>query len=113
MGENLYRVSNMTNTPKAYPGETAQGPTSSVDEAQLLYDIIRERVHFPDDVRRVEFRLGEDSTGAPAVWVAFVAHDDLKPSKIKIANLQRAANEVRSIIHNESNRWPYIEIVTE
>lgn len=60
MGENLYRVSNMTNTPKAYPGETAQGPTSSVDEAQLLYDIIRERVRFPDDVRRVEFRLGED-----------------------------------------------------
>jgi hypothetical protein len=86
---------------------------ASVDEAKLLHDIVLERVRFPEDVRRVEFRLGEDSTGAPAVWIVFVAHDDLKPSKSKIAGLQRAAEEVRSIVHSESNRWPYIEIATE
>jgi hypothetical protein len=88
-------------------------PVSSVDEAKLLHDIVLERVRLPQDVRRVEFRLGEDSTGAPAIWIVFVAHDDLKPSKSKIASLQRAAEEVRSIVHSESNRWPYIEIATE
>lgn len=86
---------------------------ASVDEAKLLHDIVLERVRFPQDVRRVEFRLGEDSTGAPAVWIVFVAQDDLKPSKSKIASLQRAAEEVRSIVHSETNRWPYIEIATE
>ena len=88
-------------------------PIASVDEAKLLYDIVRERVHFPEDVSRLEFRLGEDSTGAPAVWIVFVTHDDLKPPKSKIARLQRAADEVRSIVHSESDRWPYIEIATE
>jgi hypothetical protein len=93
--------------------QTQGSPVASIDEAELLHDIVCERVRFPEDVRRLEFRLGEDSTGAPAVWIVFVAHDDLKPSKSKIASLQRAADEVRSIVHSESDRWPYIEIATE
>jgi hypothetical protein len=86
---------------------------ASVDEAKLLHDIVRERVRLPEDVRRVEFRFGEDSTGAPAVWIVFVAHDDLKPSKSKIASWQRVAEEVRSIVHSQTSRWPYIEIATQ
>ena len=88
-------------------------PVASIDEAELLHNIVCERVRFPEDVSRLEFRLGEDSTGAPAVWIVFVTHDDLKPPKSKIASLQRAADEVRSIVHSESDRWPYIEIATE
>ncbi len=103
----------MADTPKVHPEETSQSGVAAVNEAKLLNDIVRERVRFPQDVLRVEFRFGEDSTGAPAVWVVFVAHDDLKPSKSKIASLQRAAEEVRSIVHSESNRWPYVEISTE
>jgi hypothetical protein len=91
---------------------TAAG-AASVDEGKLLHDIVRERVRLPEDVRRVEFRFGEDSTGAPAVWIVFVANDDLKPSKSKIARLQRVAEEVRSIVQSQTNRWPYIEIATQ
>ena len=100
---------------KALPVEAAFSGVGalSVDEAKVLHDIVRERVRLPEDVRRVEFRFGEDSTGAPAVWIVFVAHDDLKPSKSKIASLQRAREEVRSIVHSQTNRWPYIEIATQ
>jgi hypothetical protein len=104
----------MADIPKESPYETRQSPpASAIDEAQFLHDIVHERVRFPDDVLRIDFRLGEDSTGAPAVWIAFVTHDDLKPSKSKLATFQQAAREVRSIIHDESHRWPYIDIVTE
>jgi hypothetical protein len=113
VGENQYRVSSMVDTPKPHPEEAAQSAVASVNEAKLLNDIVRARVRFPQDVLRVEFRFGEDSAGAPAVWIVLVAHEDLKPSNSKIASLQRAADEVRSIVHRESNRWPYIEIATE
>lgn len=103
--DNQYRVAKMADLEEA--------GTPSVDEGKLLQDIVRERVRMPQYVRRVEFRFGEDSTGAPAVWIIFVAHDDLKPSKSKIASLQRAAEEVRSIVLSETSRWPYIEIATE
>jgi hypothetical protein len=85
----------------------------SVDEAKVLQDIIRERVRLPEDMHWGDFRVGEDSTGEPAVWIVVVAHDDLKPSKSKIASLQRAREEVRSIVHSQTNRWPYIEIATQ
>jgi hypothetical protein len=113
MGENQYGISDMADTPKVHPEETPQGSAASINETKLFHDIVREGVRLPEDVLRVEFRFGEDSTGAPAVWIVFVAHDDLKPSKNKIASLQRAAEEVRSIVHSHSNRWPYIEIETE
>lgn len=68
----------------------------------------------PAGVRRVEFRFGEDSEGAPAVWVSFVAGDDLKPSKEKIAEIQKVTGEVRAeILRSDTDRWPYVEIVTE
>jgi hypothetical protein len=86
---------------------------ATVDEGKLLHNIVRERVRLPEDVLKVEFRFGEDSTGAPAVWIVFVANDDLKPSKSKIARLQRVAEEVRSIVQSRTSRWPYIEIATQ
>jgi hypothetical protein len=113
IGENVYRTFNMVGTPMPSPEEPVQSGSVSINEAKLLNDVVHARVRFPQDVRRVEFRFGEDSTGAPAVWIMLVTHDDLKPSKSKIESLQRAAEEVRSVIHNESNRWPYVEIATE
>jgi len=48
------------------------------------------------------------------VWITFVAGDDLKPSKEKIADLQRVTSEVRAeILRSNTERWPYVEIVTE
>ena len=113
IGENHYRVSNMVSTPKPPHEEAIQSGSASINEVKLLDDVVHARVRFPQDVLRVEFRFGEDSTGAPAVWIVLVANDDLKPSKGKIASLQRVAEEVRSVVHSESYRWPYVEIATE
>jgi hypothetical protein len=98
----------------AVPGSAAFSGAGalSVDEAKLG-DIVRERVRLPEDMRWGEVRFGEDSTGEPAVWIVVVAYDDLKPSKSKVASLQRVREEVRSIVHSQTNRWPYIEIATQ
>jgi hypothetical protein len=104
----------MADTPEVHPKRSRrQAVASSADEVKRFNDIVR-TVRLPDDVHRIEFRLGEDSTGAPAVWITLIAKDDLTPSKRKIADLQRVAEEVRSKVRSsESNRWPYVEIVTE
>jgi len=102
---------------KALPVEAAFSGVGalSVDEAKVLHDIVRERVRLPEDMDWGEFRVGEDSTGEPAVWIVVVAHDDddHKPSKSKIASLRRVREEVRSVVHSQTNRWPYIEIATQ
>jgi hypothetical protein len=55
----------------------------SVDEAKVLHDFLRERVRLPEDMHWGEFRVGEDSTGEPAVWIVVVAHDDLSPQRVR------------------------------
>ena len=84
------------------------------DEARLFHDIVRSTGELPPGVRRVEFHFGEDSEGAPAVWITLVADDDLPPSKQKLAEPHRYINAIRSqVIRNDSERWPYVEIATE
>jgi hypothetical protein len=104
----------MADAPEARPSEPMPPGAPSGDEAQVFHDIVRKIGRLPDDIRRVEFHLGEDSEGAPAVWITLVARDDLQPSKEKISTLQRITNEVRSqVINSGTGRWPYIEIATE
>jgi len=104
----------MVDTPETRPNEPIPAGAASGDEAGVFHDIIRKIGRLPEGVRRVEFHFGEDSEGTPAVWITFVARDDLKPSKEKISDLQRIANEVRSqVIRSGSDRWPYVEIATE
>lgn len=87
---------------------------ASGDEARLFHEIVRKHGPLPDGVRRVEFRFGEDSTGAPAVWIVFVAKDDLNPSSESISAIRRVAEEVRSEVRRtNSERWPYIAIEAE
>ncbi len=65
-------------------------------------------------MHRVEYRLGEDSYGDPAVWMIFVADDDLKPSKQKIDAYYRFTQEVLDAVHrSDSVRWPFPRIETE
>jgi hypothetical protein len=84
---------------------------TDITKTKLMNDI-NAHVRFPQDVLRVECRFGKDSAGEPAVWIILVVHDDLKPSKSKIERLRRVAEEVRSVIHNESTRWPFVEIAS-
>lgn len=87
---------------------------ASGDEARLFDDIVRKHGPLPAGVRKVEFRFGEDSTGAPAVWIVFVAKDDLKPSSESISAIRRVADEVRSEVRRTgSERWPYVTIEAE
>lgn len=84
---------------------------TSVEEARLFRDIVRRHGPLPAGVERVEFRFGEDSTGAPAVWIVFIAKDDLKPSNESINAIRRVAEEVRSEVRRtNSERWPYVTI---
>ena len=80
----------------------------------MFRDIIGRIGGLPEGVRRVEFRLGEDSMGAPADWFTFISRDDLNPSKEKIDEFQRIGKELRDeVMRSDSDRWPFIEIVTE
>jgi hypothetical protein len=87
---------------------------TSVEEARLYHDIVRKHGRLPEGLKRIEFRFGEDSTASSAVWIVLVAEEDVNPSKDKIAGLRRVADEIRSeILASDSQRWPYVEIVTE
>jgi hypothetical protein len=104
----------MTRKPKTESEAPNLIGVASVDEARLFHDIVRKRGPLPPGVQRVEFRFGEDSTGAPAVWIVFIAKDDLKPSSESINAIRRAAEEVRSEVRRTSSeRWPYVTIEAE
>ncbi len=104
----------MVDTPNTGHDEEVPTGAATGEEARLVHDIVRKLGGLPSGVLRVEFHFGEDSEGAPAVWITFVASDDLKPSKEKIADLQRITSEVRAeILRSDTERWPYVEIVTE
>ena len=80
----------------------------------MFHDIVRKTGDLPPGVRRVEFNFGEDSEGAPAVWITRVADDDLRPSKQTLAEPHWYINAIRTqVIRSDSERWPYVEIATE
>jgi hypothetical protein len=107
-------ISWIADASETHLNETMSSGAWSHEEALVFDDIIRTITPLPEGVQRVGFRFGADSTVARAVWITLVAQDDLKPSKEKIAAFQRVADEVRSdIIRRGSERWPYVEIVTE
>lgn len=86
----------------------------SAAEARLFHDIVRKQGPLPEGVRTVDLRLGEDSSGAPAVWIVIVAEDDLNPSDESIAAIRRLGEKVRSdVLSTGSERWPYVMIEAE
>jgi hypothetical protein len=94
-------------------GDSDSG-AASADEAQVFHAISRKWTPLSHDIRRVEFRFGEDSDGSPAVWITVIVPADLKPSKEKIDNLYYATELFRKdILESDTNRWPYISIQTE
>lgn len=104
----------MVDAPETHPHEPLLRGAASGDEARLFHDIIRRAGELPPGVHRVEFHFGEDSEGAPAVWITLVADDDLRPSKEKLAAIQRYIKEIKSrVLHSDSERWPFVEIATE
>jgi hypothetical protein len=104
----------MARKPKFGPKAPRSAVAASGHEARLLHDIARRHYPLPAGVQRLDFRFGEDSTGAPAVWIVFVAKDDLRPSSERISAIRRLAEKVRSEVRSAGiDRWPYITIEAE
>ncbi len=95
--------------------EAALPGAASVEESRLFHAIGRRyQAALPDGVSRMQFRLGEDSAGTPAVWIVFIAHDDANPSAERIASIRRVADDVRSeVLKSGNERWPYVTIDVE
>jgi len=80
----------------------------SADDADAVRNIVA-GLDLPDGLRSFAVELGDDSTGDPAVWIAFFVEDDLKPSKKKIDELNRVSDLVTSLLLREvPQRWPYV-----
>ena len=71
-------------------------------------------VPLSENVKQIDFRFGEDSDNEPAVWISIHTSADDNPAKAKIAELNRAAEALRSaILKSEYKRWPYVQIKAE
>lgn len=104
----------MADRPNTRHGLDIEPGAASGAEARMFHDIVKNLGGLPPGVRRVDFQFGDDSDGTPAVWISFVADDDVRPSKEKIADLRSMMNKVRAeVLLSDTDRWPYVEIVTE
>ncbi len=84
------------------------------EEVERLYDIVRKEGPLPTGVRKIDFRFGEDSTGAPAIWIVLVVRNELNPSSETIGAMRHFAEKVRSKVRTVSDqRWPYVTIEAE
>ena len=60
---------------------------------------------------RLDFRLGEDSEGSPAIWITIFSRDTVNPSKETIQDVDQISDEIRKeVINSEFERWPYFQI---
>ena len=87
---------------------------SAEDEAHLFQEIAQKHRPYPAGIQRIDFRFGEDSAGAPAVWIVLITPDDLKPSQERISAIRSLAEDIQYEIHRTgSDRWPYVTIEAE
>ena len=83
----------------------------SAKEDRSLRALVR-KGKLPPGVHGFDLEYGQDSTGYPAVWVLFVADDDLKPPAAWIVQLSDLARKVTDdILATGTNRWPYVSFV--
>jgi hypothetical protein len=103
----------MAKAPTITADEELVAGAASPAEAKVFHDIVENLGRLPDGVKRVRFRYGEDSDGAPATWVIITVSDDLSPSPDKVASISRVAKQIQNeLLRSDTARWPYVEIVT-
>lgn len=104
----------MPHRPKTTSAPVPPTGAASGEEARQLQEIVHRNRPWPNGVKRVELRYGEDSEGSPAVWIVFVVTKEMEASKEALAAIRHAAEKLRSDIRGTSTvRWPYIMIETD
>lgn len=98
--------------PKSSPPSTKrQYPGAATGEEGRFFASLSGLVPLSDTIREIELRFGEDSDGAPAVWITIHANADVNPSDKKLAELNRAVETLRAaVLNSEFKRWPYVQI---
>ncbi len=100
----------MTNTQS---GKDKYAGEATGDEGRFFANLTG-LVPLSETIKQIEFRFGEDSDGAPAVWITIHAKSDVNPPKEKVAELNRAAETLRAaVLNSEFQRWPYVQIKAE
>jgi hypothetical protein len=84
--------------------------TASVEEARTIHKVLsKHRREFPFAVHKFEVRYGEDSAGAPAVWILFFTADDPDLSDDDASRVNRIIRIVKDDLFKAGvRRWPYI-----
>ena len=87
---------------------------ASPEEVRRFYDLIRDHGPCPGGIERVEFRFGENSAGAPAVWIVLIAKDEVNPSEQRMEAIGRVREESKAAVRSlGTERWPYVSIEDE
>jgi hypothetical protein len=98
----------MVEDTETFPAEMNVYGPGAVAEARKFREILKRHDQLPEGVRGLSFRLDEDSTGAPAVWIIVKADDDLSPSEAKVDRLVDFTAELRAEFRDTgTDRWPY------
>jgi hypothetical protein len=88
----------------------AQEFGASVEEARKIHDLVKANTS-PKVVKSFEVKFGPDSESNRAVWVRLIVENDLKPSPKRIAELNKEADKVRTVLLREKlDVWPYVEV---
>jgi len=71
------------------------------------------KVRFPKGIANLDFDLGNDSTGDPAVWIWIVVKDAAADVAASAETATRLSRDIRQALHKAgSDRWPYLSFRT-
>ena len=89
-----------------------RAPSGSEQEAAELKAWLRqllETQNVSGDIKDINVQFMQDSSGEPAIFIAFIVENDVKPSQEKIARLRQVAHLVTtSVLQRDPTRWPHV-----
>lgn len=80
----------------------------SGNEAGQIRELVKQAAE-PEGFRFFELNFGEDSSGAPAVWISFILEPTYPTTRSGIATLTRLGRTVKSaLFEHQIKRVPYV-----
>jgi hypothetical protein len=98
----------ITRIPPSEPNARA----SAVREEETFFrNLLEKWADYGGRRHRLEFRLGEDSDGSPAIWITIFSRDSVNPSTETRQEIDQMSDAIRKeIINSDFERWPYFRI---